>query len=222
LVDIVTILSILIPVITSIATLAYWLGRKFALIEERFERIDERFEKIEERFEKIEERFGKIDERFEKINERFKEMDERFERVEERIEKLERGFSSFRDVFIQYNETLLSLLEARGVLSKGEVLALKGILSPLRPHPTSKYYTEEVARRLDELLAKDPEELTLSDIRELERIGDLIWLEGYESDRMDLREYGMKLKVYATLVKVVFIYPKLRRLREEGILGLRS
>jgi hypothetical protein len=132
LVDVVTTLSILIPVITSIATLAYWLGRKFASIEERFERINER------------------------------------------IEKLERGFSSFRDVFIQYNEILLSLLEARGVLSKGEVLALKGILSPLRPHPTSKYYTEEVARRLDELLAKDPEELTLSDLRELERIGDLI------------------------------------------------
>jgi DNA repair exonuclease SbcCD ATPase subunit len=215
LVDVVTILSILIPVITSIATLAYWLGRKFASIEERFERINERFEKIDERFEKM-------DERFEKIDERFKEMDERFEKIDERIEKLERGFSSFRDVFIQYNETLLSLLEARGVLSKGEVLALKGILSPLRPHPTSKYYTEEVARRLDELLAKDPEELTLSDLRELERIGDLIWLEGYESDRMDLREYGMKLKVYVTLVKVVFIYPKLRKLREEGILGLRS
>ena len=214
-VDVVTILSILIPVTTSIATLAYWLGRKFALIEERFERIDERFEKIEERF-------GKMDERFEKINERFKEMDERFERVEESIEKLERGFFSFRDVLTQYNETLLSLLEVGGVLSKGEVLALKGILIPLRPHPTSKYYIEEVARRLDELLAKDPEELTLSDIRELERIGDLIWLEGYEFDRMDLREYGMKLKVYATLVEVVFIYPKLRRIGEEGILGLRS
>jgi len=39
---------------------------------------------------------------------------------------------------------------------------------------------------------------------------------------MDLREYGMKLKVYATLVEVVFIYPKLRRIGEEGILGLRS
>jgi hypothetical protein len=39
---------------------------------------------------------------------------------------------------------------------------------------------------------------------------------------MDLREYGMKLKVYVTLVKVVFVYPKLRKLREEGILGLRS
>jgi len=39
---------------------------------------------------------------------------------------------------------------------------------------------------------------------------------------MDLREYGMKLKVYVTLVKVVFICPKLRKLREEGILGLRS
>ncbi len=58
-VDVVTILSILIPVITSIATLAYWLGRKFASIEERFERINERFEKIDERFEKMDERFEK-------------------------------------------------------------------------------------------------------------------------------------------------------------------
>ncbi len=178
-VDIVTVLSVLIPVLASItvsvASLAYWLGRKFALIDERFERIDERFERIE------------------------------------------RELSVFRDVFIQYNEVLLSLLEAKGVLSKGEALALKGVLSSLRPLPRSKYYTEEVARRLDELLAKDPEELTLSDLDELNRIADLIWNEGYESGRMDLREYGMKLKLYVMIVKVVFIYPKLRKLREEGI-----
>jgi len=37
-------------VITSIATLAYWLDRKFASIEERFERINERIEKLERGF----------------------------------------------------------------------------------------------------------------------------------------------------------------------------
>jgi hypothetical protein len=169
--DAATALSILIPVLASVsvsvASLAYWLGRKLTLIDERFER-------------------------------------------------LEREFSSFRDVFIQYNEILISLLEARGILSKGEVLALRGFLGSLRPQPASKYYTEEVARRLDELLAKDPEELTLADLRELDRIADLIWNEGYESSRVDLREYAMKLKLYVMMVKVVFIYPKLRERKVEG------
>jgi hypothetical protein len=154
-------------------------------------------------------KFTLIDERFERIN-------ERFEKVNERFERLEREFSSFRDVFIQYNEILISLLEAKGILSKGEVLALRGFLGSLRPQPASKYYTEEVARRLDELLAKDPEELTLADLRELDRIADLIWNEGYESGRVDLREYAMKLKLYVMMVKVVFIYPKLRERKVEG------
>ncbi|MFZ8793066.1 MAG: hypothetical protein ACO2O2_04130 [Acidilobaceae archaeon] len=150
------------------------------------------------------------------LGRKFTLIDERFEKVNERFEKFEREFSSFRDIFIQYNEILISLLEARGILSKGEVLALRGFLGSLRPQPASKYYTEEVARRLDELLAKDPEELTLADLRELDRIADLIWNEGYESGRVDLREYAMKLKLYVMMVKVVFIYPKLRERKVEG------
>jgi len=62
-------------------------------------------------------------------------------------------------------------------------------------------------------LAKDLEELTPSDLSELERIADRIWKEGYESSREELREYGKKLKLYTTMVKVVFIYPKLRKLQ---------
>jgi hypothetical protein len=150
------------------------------------------------------------------LGRKFTLIDERFEKVNERFEKFEREFSSFRDVFIQYNEILISLLEARGILSKGEVLALRGFLGSLRPQSASKYYTEEVAKRLDELLAKDPEELTLADLRELDRIADLIWNEGYESGRVDLREYAMKLKLYVMMVKVVFIYPKLRERKVEG------
>ena len=73
--------------------------------------------------------------------------------------------------------------------------------------------------RLRELLAKDPDELTLAEVDELDEIGERMWLEGVETNRKDLREYGMKLKAYATLVKVVCIYPKLRRL-QEGLPGL--
>jgi len=48
-----------------------------------------------------------------------------------------------------------------------------------------------------------------------------IGLEGYERNDEFLREYGMKLKVYATLVKVLFIYPKIAKFKE-GLLGLKE
>jgi len=172
LVDVFEVLSVTIPVLISIASLAYWLGAKFVSIEEKFSAIDKKFKELRE------------------------------------------DVADLRDAFAQYNEVLLSVLETKGMLSRSEVLALKGVLSSLKPPPTSKYYTEEVAKRLDELLAKDPEGLTLSDLSELERIADRIWREGYESNRGELREYGKKLKLYTTMVKVVFIYPKLRKLRE--------
>jgi len=58
------------------------------------------------------------------------------------------------------------------------------------------------------------EGLTLADVREPNEVGDLIWLEGYEKNDKFLRGYGVKLKIYATLVKVLFIYPKLAKFKE--------
>jgi len=84
----------------------------------------------------------------------------------------------------------------------------------LKPFAESKYYTKEVEKRLDKLLAKDSEELTLADVQELNRIGDLMWLEGYERNDEFLREYGIKLELYTTLVKVLFIYLKIAKLKE--------
>jgi hypothetical protein len=145
LVDVFEVLSITIPVLINIASLAYWLGAKFVSTKEKFSAIDERFEGLR----------GEV--------------------------------AGLRDAFAQYNEVLLSVLETKGMLSRSEVLALKGVLSSLKPSPASKYYTEEVAKRLDELLAKDPKELTSSDLSELKRIADCIWREGYESNRGKLR-----------------------------------
>jgi hypothetical protein len=176
---IVNILATIISVSVAVATLGFWLGRKFTEIDYRFRLIDERFRSIE------------------------------------------KEIRTLRDAIIQYNELLLSILESRGIVTKSEAAVLRGYLAYLKPSASSKYYTKEVEKRLDELLAKDPEELTLADIQELNRIGDLIWLEGYERNDEFLREYGMKLKIYATLVKTLFIYPKIAKLKE-GLLGLKE
>ena len=52
--DLLSTLSTLIPVLTAIASLAYWLGRKFAEINEEFKLIDRRFAEIDERFKRLE------------------------------------------------------------------------------------------------------------------------------------------------------------------------
>jgi hypothetical protein len=78
LVDVFEVLSITIPVLISIASLAYWLGAKFVSIEERFSAIDKRFEGLRE------------------------------------------DVAGLRDAFAQYNEILLSVLEAKGMLSRSE------------------------------------------------------------------------------------------------------
>jgi len=176
---IVNILATITSVSVAVATLGFWLGKKFTEIDYRFKLIDERFKAIE------------------------------------------KEIRTLRDAIIQYNELLLSILESRGVVTKSEVIVLRGYLEYLKPSATSKYYTKEVEKKLDELLAKEPEQLTLADIQELNRIGDLIWLEGYERNDEFLREYGMKLKVYATLVKVLFIYPKIAKFKE-GLLSLKE
>jgi chromosome segregation ATPase len=198
LIDYATVLSILIPVLTSIAYVAYRLSSKLAVIDERFKYIDERFKHVDERFKVVEERLA---------------------RVEEELGKIRLEVRGLREAILQYNEMLLTLLESKGVFTKTEVSALRSLLATLLPRPSSKYYTKEVEMRLRELLAKDPDELTLAEVDELDEIGERMWLEGVETNRKDLREYGMKLKVYATLVKVVCIYPKLRRL-QEGLPGL--
>jgi hypothetical protein len=159
--------------------------------------------------------------KFTEIDYRFKLVDERFKAINERFSSIEKEIRTLRDAIIQYNELLLSILESRGVVTRSEAAVLRGYLASLKPSASSKYYTKEVEKRLDELLAKEPEQLTLADVQELNKIGDLIWLEGYERDDEFLREYGMKLKIYATLVKVLFIYPKIAKLKE-GLLGLKE
>jgi hypothetical protein len=71
------------------------------------------------------------------------------------------------------------------------------------------------------VIAKNPEELALTDAQELNKMNDMIWLEDYERNNEFLRGYEMELKLYTTLVKALFIYPKIAKLKE-GPLGLKE
>lgn len=112
-----------------------------------------------------------------------------------------------------YNEALLKVLEGKGVLASTESIALLATLKATIPQAMSKYYTEEVRKRLAELLDRlinNPDSATMDDVLEMERIADLMIKEYGVTGRRELYEYAGKLKSAALLVKVTLVEPKLR------------
>jgi len=135
-------------VAASTASLAYWLGRKFAEIEKRFAEIDKRFEYV--------------DKRFERIDKRFEEMDKKFEEVIKRIVELEGRFDELAQATRDQFEFFAEFLGFRGVLEARDVDFVKGELARLAR------LTEEELRRIRELVEK--EELTLGEADELREL----------------------------------------------------
>ena len=172
-VDVAAIITVIVSVATSTASLAYWLGRKFAEIELRFNSIDNRLA-----------------------------------RLEERVGRLE-------NVFVQFSEVLITMLEMKNILTQTEAMTLRSLVKTILPIPRTKYYTWEVYERLKQLLDKDPNDYTMADIEEMNQIADLIEKEGTETNRKDLIDYAWKLRFYAMIAKVVFIYPKLIRQQQD-------
>jgi len=135
------------------------------------------------------------------------------------LDGLRREISELRNTMLQGFKVLertyialISILESRSVLSVGEAIALKSLLT-LTPGVSSRFYTHEVARRLKELIDKDPRDLTLDEVRELLKISDLMLEEYRVSGREDLFEYAVRLKVYCALVEGII----LRRMAEEAL-----
>jgi predicted RND superfamily exporter protein len=184
--EIISTLATLISIASSAAGLGYWLARQFEKIEMQFEKIDMKFKEVYLRFDKI---------------------DIQFKEMERRMERLERGIFSF-------NELLLKVLEEKDVISRTEAISLMAALQSMIPSSRTKYYTKEVENRLRELLGKDPEKYTLEDIKELERIADIMEDEYMVSGRKELIDYAAKLRVAALVLKVVFVEPKMRKLKE--------
>jgi hypothetical protein len=153
-------ISVIVTVVASIASLAYWLGRKFAEINYEFR--------------------------------------------------------LFKNAFLQFNELLLTFLHQRNVLGDTEVSGLKAVLRALLPPTKSKYYTREVYERLVKLLDKDTKEYTMEDVEAFNEIADLIEKEGVERNDRRLIDYAYKLRLFALVVKVVIVYPKLVKLSESS------
>lgn len=172
------------------------LERQF---EQRFNSLEQRYNSLEQRFNGLEQRYNGLEQRLFNLEQRLSSLDQRVARLELRLSNIERSFG----ILVSFNESLLSILYSRRILSSEESATLKALLAQVRPLAESRYYTKEVAEKLDRILAKELDELTWDDVFELERIFQALVDEAAISDEKRAREliwYAGKLKVYKALV----------------------
>ena len=200
---VVAILSVLVPTLSSIAYLGYWLGRKFGKIDERFKSIEERFKQVDKRFEEVERRLnelkGYVDDKFSGLK---GYVDEKFgglrEYIDYRIERLGRAFSSYQEFFVEY-------LSAKGVVSSDEATMLKNEATRLSLLALTNPFTKEEWEKLKRYLDKDPKDFTLKEAEEFRELG-----------RKAIAEYWDRPEAYKLHLYTCVVYGlTLRKLKEE-------
>ncbi len=140
----------------SIATLAYWLGKKFTRIEQKLEEHDKRLEAIEKklvehdkRFEAIEKKLEEHDRRFEEIERKLLEHDKRFEAIEAKLLEHDKRFESIERKLLECDKRFESIERKLGdhdrLLAKHDE-RLGAIEKELREH---REILESMNRRLE-------------------------------------------------------------------------
>ncbi|MEM0276317.1 hypothetical protein [Pyrobaculum sp.] len=140
-----------------------------------------------------------------KIDKLYSELNQKIDGVRAelsgQINELMREVRSLGSGFYNYQNTLIDFLAAKGLVTAAESVLLRGALRASIPYAMSKYYTEEVRRRLQALLDKELEEYTWEDAAELENIAKLMYKEYIATGREDLLDYYPKLMMYAAIVR---------------------
>jgi len=179
-----------------LAEVTTYFEQRLSSLERQFE---QRFNSLEQRYNSLEQRYNGLEQRLFNLEQRISSLDQRVARLELKLSNIERSFG----ILVSFNESLLSILYSRRILSSEESATLKALLAHVRPLAESRYYTKEVAEKLDRILAKELDELTWDDVFELERIFQALVDEAAISDEKRAREliwYAGKLKVYKALV----------------------
>jgi len=217
-INIINILAVLVPVLSSLGGISYWLGKKFTEIDQKFEDIDQRSRRIEERFKAIDQRFIEIDERFKKIDQRFEELNKRIDVIErdlndlrryvdQRFVSLERHIdtrlSRLGEAFRSYQEFFIEYLATQGFLKPLEASMLKNEASRFIKLAFMNPLSKDELRRIKELLDKD--ELTLEEALELRELARKV------TDEYGDRPEAWKLHIYASIM----VGYALRKMREK-------
>ncbi len=180
----ITLLGTVVTVLVSIASLAYWLGRKFTDIEARFKLMDERFGLVDGRFKQIDGRFEQIDKRFEQMDRRLEQIDKKFKELEQRIRaEIRRSFLLSAQLIRALHSSLIDFMTVKKVFTPeereylirevGRIVEAHTLKSnPLRPEEAR--FIKQVLKEIKE---KDPKEIDLRKLDKVMEIADRWFLE---------------------------------------------
>jgi len=177
-----TILSILVPTLASIASLAYWLGKRFEAIDRRFEDVNRRFEDVNRRFEEV--------------NRRFEEVGRMFRSLERRLDS---SFEALKNAILAINSMLVEFMGLKGLFTREEsrflISEIGRILASIRPstNPLSKEKYEYVIKILKK---EDPDKITIEEAEKLAEIGKEWWKEEGSEIAYKLFLTGEVIKAY--------------------------
>ncbi|AET31623.1 hypothetical protein [Pyrobaculum ferrireducens] len=196
-------------VAAAVIVLYYSLDRKIEDVKNKLSKeIDSvrgelggRIDSLKEHIHGLETRVENLEGRVDRIENRISNLERRIDVLETRVGEVARGLLEFREAFYSYQNTLIDFLAAKGVVTEPEAVLLRGSLKTLAPAARSRYYTEEVRKRLLDLLDKEIRDYTWEDVAELEKIAEAIDREARETGREDLIKYYPKLMMYIAIVK---------------------
>jgi hypothetical protein len=139
---IINIIATIASVSVAVATLGFWLGKKFTEIDYRFKLIDERFKAVDERFKEIDKGFAELE-----------------KRISRRIERLSLAFTSYQEFFIEFlSREGVIRGDARDLLVReARRVAKLSVANPL---------TKEEWEKILKYIEKNPEEFTLEEAEE--------------------------------------------------------
>ncbi|MEM0484713.1 MAG: hypothetical protein QW434_08480 [Pyrobaculum sp.] len=133
------------------------------------------------------------------------------------VDELKHEVKSLASGFYNYQNALIDLLAAKGLVTLPEAVLLRGALRASLPHAMSKYYTEEVRKRLQTLLDKELDQYTWEDVAELENIAKLMYKEYIATGREDLLDYYPKLMMYAAIVRGLLRRREMEKRQGQGV-----
>lgn len=156
----VSLVSIIVTIIGSTASIAYWLGKKFAEIDKKFDEINKKFGEIDKKFNEIDKKFSEIDKRFAEINEEFSKVHEEIKAIDRKVESITKATRDQLEFFSEF-------LGFRGIFTDKDVAFVKSELQRLSARAVNPLTKEEL-KRIRELIEKD--ELTFEEADELREL----------------------------------------------------
>lgn len=201
----ISIIGLGVAVTAQIVAFAYWLGRKFARIEDKLREFDRRFEDVENRLDKLEKSFYEFRNY---VDKKFAEIDGRLEDLDRRLAETRRAFSSVLTASISMSTLIVDFLALKGLVTEDEKRFLRSQIELLASEVSINPLSKEEAEFLKKVFSKPEDQITIEELDKVLEIAKRWFFETGE-------EKAYKLWLYTYMYRAALLYERLRKEREK-------